>query len=237
MTKKEQDNPIILKKINSLTNNISIKKQLYLIEQMAQQGEKSQEALLELLINRRIIEKQELIDLDGILFEVLRSTNIRNIKDRLDLYFINGLVKLKPSYEEAYQPLQKLLIYKKFQEADKLTQQQLCKLAGLNINNSRNWLYFTDISLLPIEDLYIIDMLWRIYSRGKFGFSIQKKIWKANHCNWEKLWHTIGWKQSGITCRYPDEFTWNINAPNGHLPLFNQLRGVQVLFALFEHIT
>lgn len=237
MTKQEKDNPIVLEKIISLTNNISTKKQLYLVEQIAQQGEKSQEALLELLISRRIIEKKELMDLDGILFEILRSTNITHIKEKLNFYFINGIVELKSSYKKDYQPLQQLLIYQKFQEADKFTQQQLCKLAGLNINNSRNWLYFTDISLLPIEDLSIIDMLWRIYSRGKFGFSIQRKIWKANDCNWEKLWHTIGWKQSGITCRYPHEFTWNINAPYGHLPLFNQLRGVQVLSALFKHLT
>nr|YP_010952330.1 conserved hypothetical plastid protein [Gloiopeltis furcata]WMP13999.1 conserved hypothetical plastid protein [Gloiopeltis furcata] len=134
-----------------------------------------------------------------------------------------------------YKPLQKLLISKHYRQADRLTQIYLCQLAGLDEDSKRNWLYFTDIQSLPSEDLATIDMLWRLYSRNKFGFSRQRKIWLSNNCNWEKLWSRIGWKNEGVACRYPDEFMWSIDAPQGHLPLFNQLRGVQVLSALFDH--
>ena len=75
-----------------------------------------------------------------------------------------------------------------------------------------------------------------MYSRGKFGFSIQRKIWLTHQCKWNLFWQTIGWTKQDIPCRYPTEFIWTIDAPKGHLPLFNQLRGVQVLSALFNHI-
>lgn len=136
-----------------------------------------------------------------------------------------------------YCPLQKLLIQKKFQEADKLTQNYLCQLAkNYGGAKQRKWLYFTDISLLPSKDLYIIDLLWRSYSDNRFGFSIQRKIWLANNSNWQILWEKIGWTNQGVMKRYPEEFLWHTNAPQGHLPLFNQLRGKQTLNALFEHI-
>jgi len=236
MTNQLQNNLSNLKEIIESIDKTSIKKQIKLVQQIAKTGDQGLEALLNLLIKRQIIQKKEVQYIDGILFEILHKTNIKSINNKLNQYFANGLIKFSTSLTYDYQPLQQLLISQKFQEADKLTQIQLCKLAGLTQNKQRNWLYFTDISFLPSQDLEIIDKLWRIYSRGKFGFSIQRKIWLTNNCNWEKLWNTIGWKNEGITCRYPNEFIWNISAPQGHLPLFNQLRGVQVLSALFKHI-
>ncbi|PLZ94121.1 hypothetical protein CI594_16205, partial [Fischerella thermalis CCMEE 5196] len=35
--------------------------------------------------------------------------------------------------------------------------------------------------------------------------------------------------------RYPQEFTWDLSAPKGHLPLSNQLRGVRVIASIFAH--
>nr|YP_009295864.1 hypothetical protein Schim_118 [Schimmelmannia schousboei]AOM64799.1 hypothetical protein Schim_118 [Schimmelmannia schousboei] len=226
----------IVEQVQQLQKSFSMKKQLDLIQQILGKGEVGQKALLDILIDRHLDKTQELVLLDGILFEFLISINIDKIQNSLTTYFPNGLVELKSSLKIDYQPLQELLISQQFQAADKLTQIHLCTLAGLNNSNSRNWLYFTDIALLPSEDLATIDLLWRIYSRGKFGFSVQRKIWLANDCNWEKLWNSIGWKHNGVACRYPEEFIWEINAPKGHLPLFNQLRGVQVLLALFQHI-
>nr|YP_010986071.1 hypothetical protein NDC12_pgp147 [Polyopes affinis]WOL36989.1 hypothetical protein [Polyopes affinis] len=236
MTEHKTNSLVITDKIAKLENCISTKKQLKIIEEIAKEGEIGQKALLELLINRRIVKKTEIGYLDGCIFEILQSTENIIIRENVNKSFNKGLIKLNTSLKNNYQPLQQLLICQKFQEADKLTQTMLCKLAGLDKNSKRKWLYFTDISSMPSEDLYTIDMLWRIYSRGKFGFSIQRQIWLTNNCNWEKLWNKIGWKNQGTPCRYPNEFIWDISAPNGHLPLFNQLRGVQVLSALFQHI-
>nr|UAD84087.1 hypothetical protein [Gracilaria changii] len=211
--------------------------QLRMIEQIIKSGKIGQEALLNFLVNRCIIKKQNVEVLDGLIFEFLYFYSIDEIKKRLNSYFSIGLIDLKSSLKFNYQPLQDLLIKHDFQQADKLTQFYLCSLANLGQKSKRNWLYFTDILSLPSEDLYILDKLWRVYSRNKFGFSIQRKIWLSNNCNWDKLWLHIGWNISGIPLRYPTEFIWSIHAPDGHLPLFNQLRGLQVIAALFNHST
>lgn len=207
--------------------------QSQIVQKMISQG--SENLLLDLLVNRRILKKEQPAYLDGIIFEALgKSTNQYTI-NKLNGYFCDGLIDLNSFLKLDYQPLQELLMNQNFKEADKLTQIQLCQLAGLDVNQ-RKWLYFTDISNVPADDLFTVDMLWRLYSRGKFGFSVQRKIWLSNNCNWEKLWNGIGWKKEGMHCRYPDDFMWTIEAPKGHLPLFNQLRGVQVLSAVFNHI-
>nr|QCI07357.1 hypothetical protein [Leiomenia cribrosa] len=236
MTKQSNNNLTISDKIIKLQNSISTKQQLILVRQIVLEELDGQQALLDLLINRRIINKLDLSYLDSIIFEALYNSNIEKVKQGLSNYLPDGLINVKSFLSMDYQPLQNLLINHKYQEADKLTHLYLCKLVGLDKKNQRNWLYFTDISLLTSEDLYIIDKLWSTYSRNKFGFSKQREIWLANNCNWEKLWIDIGWRSKGMLLRYPNEFTWNINAPHGHLPLFNQLRGVQVLSALFNHI-
>nr|QCI04217.1 hypothetical protein [Anotrichium furcellatum] len=207
-----------------------------LLKQYLENGEKGCLVLLNLLILRRNIYKNKINVLDGIIFNYLQDSKIESIVTKLNNTFPEGIVPLKTSLQLNYAPLQKLLTEKKFQDADKLTQKYLCQLAGLNNNNKRKWLYFTDVSFIPSDDLFIIDLLWRIYSKGKFGFSVQRKIWMINNYKWDKLWNQIGWLKSGNMRRYPHEFIWTINAPKGHLPLFNQLRGNQVLFSLFEHI-
>ncbi len=222
--------------IDKLETNISISQLIKIINTLYNQGYEGEEKLLNFLINRRIIQKKTIIILDGLIFKLLYKTENKNIKYKLQQYFKNGIVNLKQDSKINYQPLQDLLIQNKFQEADKITQQYLCTLAGLDSTNKRKWLYFTDIPLIPSEDLLIIDLLWKIYSQGKFGFSIQRKIWLSNNCKWTRLWQQIGWTNNSIPCRYPEEFIWTLDAPSGHLPLFNQLRGIQVLSSLFEHI-
>ncbi|PLZ36777.1 hypothetical protein CBP27_11530, partial [Fischerella thermalis WC542] len=53
--------------------------------------------------------------------------------------------------------------------------------------------------------------------------------------NWDNLWVKIGWKKGKNWTRYPQEFTWDLSAPRGHLPLSNQLRGVRVIASIFAH--
>nr|YP_010196485.1 hypothetical protein LK223_pgp188 [Gracilaria cervicornis]UAD83882.1 hypothetical protein [Gracilaria cervicornis] len=219
----------------SLDISCDIPQQIKMIKQIIQSGKIGQEALLNFLVNRCIIQKKNVEVLDGLIFEFLYFDSVDDIKKRLNSYFSFGLIDLTSSLRLNYQPLQDLLINQKFQQADKLTQSYLCSLANLDREYNRNWLYFTDIFSFPKEDLYILDKLWRVYSRNKFGFSIQRKIWLSIDCNWDKLWVQIGWNKNGIPSRYPHEFIWNIDAPDGHLPLFNQLRGVQVISALFNH--
>ena len=234
--KDQESLQLLYKTTNQINNQKILEKAKRIIKKHLEQGEEGEQYLLNILIKRRLINKDNLLLLDGLVFEYLSISKITKIKDQVNYNFPTGIVPLKSSLKNNYQKLQELLTKKKFKEADQLTHKHLCNLAGLDKKNNRNWLYFTDISYIPSEDLFTIDLLWQIYSQGKFGFSIQRKIWILNNYNWNILWQKIGWVRQGIMCRYPQEFIWNINAPVGHLPLFNQLRGNQVLLSLFEHI-
>lgn len=226
----------IEKQIKQLEEKNSISQKLKIIEKLCAIGKLGEDKLLNYLIDRRITTKQKILLLDGLIFERLYHTQYQEILMKLKKHFQKGILELNNDLTLNYQPLQELLINQDFQEADKLTQNYLCKLAGLNEETKRGWLYFTDIAMIPAKDLINIDLLWQIYSRGKFGFSIQRQIWINNECKWNKFWQTIGWTKKNIPCRYPSEFMWTLEAPKGHLPLFNQLRGIQVISALFDHI-
>lgn len=176
--------------------------------------------------------------IDGLIYQKIIETGDSESIDELIFNLPLGIINLEKSTKIDYQPLQDLLINKNFQEADKLTQKYLCKIVEKQTNKEKNWLYFTDIQYIETHELCQIDLLWQIYSKGKFGFSIQKNIWIQNKRKWDKLWEKINWleNKTGMMRRYPTEFNWTIEAPIGHLPLFNQLRGTQTLYYLFEKI-
>ena len=79
------------------------------------------------------------------------------------------------------------------------------------------------------------DRLWSVYSNGKFGFSIQAKLLKSVGKKYELMWPKIGWKKEGLWTRYPGSFCWSLDAPDGHMPLINQLRGVRLMDSILRH--
>nr|UNJ16284.1 hypothetical protein [Boldiaceae sp.] len=179
------------------------------------------------------ISKNTVDFIDGYIYQILMEVNDNYINELLSIHFKEAIIDLRSNSGINYIDLHNLLLLKKFQEADRLTNEKLCQLANL-LDNSRQWLYFTDIPRLPIKDILIIDKLWLIYSKGKFGFSAQYKVWLGVNKNWNLLWNKLGWQKQGNLCRYPSDFVWNLDAPEGHLPLFNQLRGNTVFAALLN---
>ncbi len=147
-----------------------------------------------------------------------------------------GIVEVISERNVDYDELQQLLIQQNYQAADKLTTELMCEIAG-ETAIKRKWVYFTEVSQFPNADILTIDTLWRAYSENKFGWSQQRHLWLRLGQDWERLWPQINWKSSaGAWTRYPTEFVWNLaSAPVGHLPLFNQLRGVRVMNALLDH--
>jgi GUN4-like len=143
-------------------------------------------------------------------------------------------VLLQTDRDIDYSLLQQLLAEQNFQAADQLTLQKLCELAGKTAVQ-RKWVYFSEIADFPIPDLQTINQLWLAYSNDKFGFSVQREIWLGVGKNWDKFWPKIGWKAGNNWTRYPQEFTWDLTAPKGHLPLSNQLRGVRMISSLLSH--
>ena len=133
-----------------------------------------------------------------------------------------------------YNELQLLLLEQKFESADRLTSSYLRQLAG-KLAEQRGYVFYSEVNSMSGIDLNTIDKLWFIYSNGRFGFSNQAKILKSVGKRYELLWPKIGWKKDGIWTRYPSSFCWSLNAPDGHMPLINQLRGVRLMDSILKH--
>lgn len=234
MNTEIQKNIEELKNIIQLQDSFSIRRQIILVKKIGE-CPVGLSQLLKLLIERRLENIKSLGYVDGIIFKYLHSSKAFVLQNKMRQYFREGIVELVSSNSIDYGPLYKSLISNNFRAANCLTQKYLNILAGLHKDEKRQWLYFTDVLNFPSQDLKTIDTLWTIYSEGQFGFSIQRQVWLNSNKNWEQFWHRIGWKINKKNLRYPNEFIWDITAPEGHLPLFNQIRGVQVLAALFMH--
>ncbi len=143
-------------------------------------------------------------------------------------YYTNSGINLN------YDNLQLNLLNQNFEEADRLTSDYLRKLAG-KVAEKRGYVFYSEVKDMPGEDLVTIDRLWNIYSQGKFGFSNQAKLLKSVGKRYDLLWPKIGWKKDGIWTRYPTSFCWSLKAPEGHMPLVNQLRGVRLMDSILRH--
>lgn len=220
------------------------KNQLQLVQELQQAGENGLSALMQFLL-----EHQNRLSNDasqpksygtfsdlvaGAAYQALFQANFQPATEFLQTHLPEGIIPLRSEVGVDYSPVQQLLAQQDFLAADKVTLQKMCELAG-PAAVQRKWLYFTEVDQFPVTDLQTINALWWVHSAGKFGFSVQREIWLSVGKDWEKLWSKIGWKDGNNWTRYPQEFTWNLTAPNGHLPLSNQLRGVRVIAGLFAH--
>jgi len=75
-----------------------------------------------------------------------------------------------------YTKLRDFLAAGNWEEADKETATLILKVAGRELRQS---LETKDLNNLSCKDLSTIDQLWLKYSNGKFGFSVQKKIYPS----------------------------------------------------------
>ncbi|MEG4986414.1 serine/threonine-protein kinase [Microcoleus sp. BR0-C5] len=127
-------------------------------------------------------------------------------------------VQLKSARGIDYSHLRDLLAAGKWKEAQQETHRCL-----LENPQEKGYLNGEYIKNFPCDDLRTIDQLWVKYSQGRFGFSVQKKIWlevggkldRETEC---KIGDRIGWRKGGKWLNYTD-LTFNLQAPIGHLPL------------------
>lgn len=206
------------------------KKQTQLIPDLVAQGETGLDVLMKFLHQAGNTPKI----IHGSVYQALLPLENSVVQDFLRTNFATGILPLQSAQGVDYTQLQQLLAKQDFLESDRLTMQKLCQLAGDGAVK-RKWLYFTEVDSLPIMDLQTINNLWLLHSQGKFGFSVQRELWLAFNQDFIKLWTAIGWKSGNDWTRYPQQFTWSLTAPKGHLPLSNQLRGVQVIKAILSH--
>tara|TARA_Y100001968_G_scaffold254712_1_gene240689 strand:+ start:414 stop:1130 length:717 start_codon:yes stop_codon:yes gene_type:complete len=169
----------------------------------------------------------------GFILQLIHKTDENFIKNKLNC---NDLSWFTAPSEVGfdYSPLQQYLLNESYEDADRFTSSKLRELAGEKAVK-RGYVYFSEVESIPGIDLSTLDKLWIVYSRGKFGFTVQAKILDSVGGRYDKLWPRIGWKKDGIWTRYPKAFNWSIEAPSGHMPLVNQLRGVRLMDSLLNH--
>lgn len=131
--------------------------------------------------------------------------------------------------------LDRYLAQGKWYEADEETKNLMLKIVGREegLMDGQDYIHEEDFEKFPREQLKIIDSLWVKYSQGKFGFSVQKKIWLECGGNvgvydydiYLKFGDKIGWTNGkGDLLDYSQwleksQLNFSINAPQGHLPL------------------
>ena len=106
---------------------------------------------------------------------------------------------------ERYQTLQGLLKVGKLLEADDETVRVIMQEAG---KTDREDLTPDEVKVFPCSVLRIIDRLWTTYTGGRFGFSIQLKLYQEVGGTLEtaiaqdldvlrKLGDKVGWRENG----------------------------------------
>lgn len=112
-----------------------------------------------------------------------------------------------------YTKLRDLLAAHKWQEADQETKTVLCQAAG----KRGGYIDTRNIEQLPCQDLQTIDRLWVKYSGGRFGFSVQKKIYDSVAGDYAMFCERIGWPAHNPTIPN-NSLKFKSSAPAGHLP-------------------
>lgn len=127
-----------------------------------------------------------------------------------------------------YSQLRKFLEKGDWRAANKETWEVMCRVAA---RENEGWLDAESIDNFPCEDLQQINQLWEHYSKGKFGFSVQKKIYEnmgyQHTCLitlWDNFTQRVGWSEKeGIFFLFfkDSDLTFNLKyAPQGHLPVW-----------------
>ncbi|AFW96998.1 serine/threonine protein kinase [Anabaena sp. 90] len=118
-----------------------------------------------------------------------------------------------------YEKLEKLLAAGKWKKADEETIKVMLTVAN---REKQRWLNVKSIDNFPCADLQTIDSLWVKYSNGKFGFSVQKRIYQSLGANEIAFGDRVGWRTKGWLgmgfWKYYHELTFDITAPQAHLP-------------------
>lgn len=141
-----------------------------------------------------------------------------------------------------YSPLMESLRRGDFKQADQFTRDTLIRLAGPGAQK-RGFVYFTEARKLPATDLATMELLWQHYSDGKFGYAVQKKVWRLQLEDFENFCVKLGWTitdaDTGLERKRRwfgnSEFIYDLSAPKGHLPLTSALRGTQLLKSILNH--
>jgi hypothetical protein len=161
----------------------------------------------------------------------------RETTKRVDPVLTAQLDALKQTVQTSrYAQLEEYLKAQQWQEADQETYRLMITTVGKEVGQL---LEKKELLSFPCEELKAIDGLWVKYSQGKFGFSVQKRIYVdcgaqldgryPGDTIWKKFCNRVGWETQN-TYLHPDYASryhnashlypvFDTNAPLGHLPM------------------
>jgi hypothetical protein len=162
-------------------------------------------------------------DVQNTAYGLLTLRTEAKVKEAL-IIFDNA--QLKSDVGMNYSKLRDFLKAGKWKEADEETLRVMLAVA----KREKEGLGVEDIDNFPCADLRTIDKLWVKYSDGRFGFSVQKRIYQGlggtreyNGEIWDKFGDKVGWRKGGYWLYYKD-ITFDKKAPEGtpegYLPKF-----------------
>jgi predicted NACHT family NTPase len=183
------------------------------------------------------VEEQAARDLAYECFKYLKAANRRidpnlekAINRRIDPNLEQAIATLESTVEMSlYQQLETFLKNGQWKEADQETDRLMLQIVGKEADQ-----YFSveDIENFPCEDLRAIDKLWVDYSQGKFGFSVQKKVWMdcggvpGEYDYWgvyKKFAEQVGWQTNGEWLNYESITFLYWRSKNAHLPVGDKM--------------
>lgn len=142
---------------------------------------------------------------------------------------------ISPTTKIDYTPLKNLLATQQWRKANEATLNLMLEAAN---RDRQGWLTTNDLQNFACWDLQMIDDLWKTYSKGHFGFSVQFPIYIATGNRpgrlvgidaYEKFGDQVGWRTTGGNTLnqaqqsqqwiiFKENFTYSLDAPVGHLP-------------------
>ncbi|MGF1496907.1 MAG: GUN4 domain-containing protein [Elainellaceae cyanobacterium] len=120
-----------------------------------------------------------------------------------------------------------------WQRADEETYRLLLEAADAD---ESGWLSVREVEAMSCTDLRAIDREWVEASDGKFGFSVQARIWQEvgspteYNEQWEEFGDRVGWRVDNRWIGF-NEVTFDTSSPEGHLPGAG-FGGFEVLWSL-----
>jgi hypothetical protein len=131
---------------------------------------------------------------------------------------------ISPDTKVDYNSLAQLLAQGEWRKANDETGQLLLQSSQ---RQKVGWIRVDDIKKLSCWDIKTIDSLWKQYSQGRFGFSVQLPIFietgnkpgrLISDDAYLKFADRIGWRVNGDWVIFIENLDYSLNAPVGHLP-------------------
>jgi hypothetical protein len=118
-----------------------------------------------------------------------------------------------------FEELERLLKARKWREADKETASIIFKPLLEKVREFSLYYHLDNyIQTFSGEELRHINNLWFNYSQGRFGFSVQRRLWREVDGDYEAFGDCVGWRVEDNWIYYSD-ITYSQKAPPGHLPM------------------